>query len=120
MKFLQDTVGEALTAVIPQTTYAYPTGSSSLPYVTYCEISNTCASATNEGEIEQNVAYQVDVWADNPRKTWELMAQVNEIMGALNFVREASRDLYEADSYLYHRVSTYRAGLFLPENRLHR
>lgn len=120
MKFLQDAIGEALKAAIPQATYAYPTNWNSLPAVAYREISNTCASVTNEGEIEQNVAYQIDVWANNPRETWELMAQINEVMGALNFVREASQDLYEVETRLYHRVSTYRAELFLPENRLHR
>ncbi|MDD4292166.1 MAG: hypothetical protein PHX51_08060 [Clostridia bacterium] len=96
--------------------YAYPQKFTSLPVVSFYELSNSVGSAADDDELMSNISFSVDIWAKTPEETHRIGASVNSAMATLGFVRDGSYDLYEdaGAAGIYHRNMNF-SGKFLAE-----
>ncbi|MBO9596370.1 MAG: DUF3168 domain-containing protein [Cohnella sp.] len=77
-----------------------------LPYVTFFEITNFEANNADDVEIESEIHFQVDIWSKG--NTGPPTAAVVEAMGELGFRRAGAADQYEKETKTYHKILRFK------------
>jgi hypothetical protein len=86
--------------------FFHPTDFTNLPVASYFELDNTGSLYADDQEIGSEFIYQIDLWG---KSSLTALAQaVDTIMIGLNFNRIASRDLYESDTKILHKLMQFR------------
>lgn len=95
---------EGIVKVYPQTTP--DEYSVDFPYITYFEITNFEANHADDDELQSEIHIQVDVWSKG--NTEPISTEVNRIMKSLGFMRTGTKDEYERDTKVYHKILRFK------------
>lgn len=86
--------------------FFHPNDFINLPVASYFELDNTGSIYADNQEIGSEFIYQIDLWGKSSLTSIAL--GVDDVMTSLDFSRIASRDLYEIDTKIIHRLLQYR------------
>jgi len=84
----------------------YPPNFTSLPLISYFEVSNNVSLSADNQEIAAGITYQIDLWGKSSLTAYA--QAVDSIMTGLEFARVACADLYETDTKIIHKAMQYR------------
>lgn len=96
--------------------YQHPRDFTSLPVVSYYNVTEHGALYTDNTEDIQSGYVQVDVWTAAAKECGDLTLRVNDIMTADGYMREMSADVPENDGKVYHKTMRFHKYFILKEN----
>ena len=91
-----------------ETVYQYPQKFTSLPVISYYNISEKGAFYADNEECIQSGYVQVDIWSDVPEKCGYISIKVNDAMAEDGWTREMSMDVPKKDEKIYHRTMRFQ------------
>lgn len=93
--------------------FFHPPDFANLPVASYFELDNTGNLYADDEEIGSEFTYQIDLWG---KTSLTALAQaIDDVMTGLDFNRIASRDLYENDTKIIHKLLQYRLDYSNPD-----
>lgn len=87
--------------------YFYPADWNSLPAGSFYEINNADYAQADGREYLSEIAYQIDIWSDNPSENARIAMLVDVELAGIGLRRETSMDLFETENQLHHRTMRY-------------
>lgn len=93
----------AITAISDRVYFFYPDDFTTLPCVSYYEITNKETAGADDDEYQSEIEFIVDVWSKSSSEISSIALEVNTAMQGLGFKRTASRDMSEQDTKIYHK-----------------
>ena len=90
-----------LTALVNKRVNWLIPASTTLPYITLFEVTNSESESADDEEYADDIEIQVDVWSKG--STIPIAKQVQNIMRGLGFIHDASPDQWLEDTKVYHK-----------------
>ena len=103
----------ALTTLVSDRIYFhYPNDFTTLPAISYFEMSNVGDLYADDVEIGSEIVFQIDIWSTTSTSAIALLVDI--VMVAEGFTRSASIDLFEKDTKIHHKSMKYRTDISDP------
>lgn len=83
------------------------------PRITFFELTNFDSAFADDQAFVTEIHIQIDIW--NKGSTSAIAAEVDRTMKSIGFKREASADLYEEDTKIFHKAMRYSTNREIEE-----
>jgi hypothetical protein len=83
------------------------------PRITFFEMANFDTTFADDQAIESEIHIQIDIWSKD--STSAIAQEVDRTMKSIGFKREASADLYEDDTKIFHKAMRYSTNREIEE-----
>lgn len=87
--------------------YSHPRAFSTLPVVSYYNVTEHGGFYSDNTETVQSGYIQADVWTSRAKECGELAIRVNDIMTSDGWTREMSADVPDKDGKIYHKTMRF-------------
>ncbi|WAH38618.1 tail completion protein gp17 [Alicyclobacillus dauci] len=81
------------------------------PRITMFDIYNMDQDFADDTVLSNEILVQIDVWDQGNYNS--IVSKVDDIVHGLGLIRYYATDLYEEDTYVYHKVLRYRTTRYL-------
>jgi hypothetical protein len=75
------------------------------PRITFFELNNIDSTYFDDTAYASDISMQIDIWSKG--STSDMADQVDLTMKSLNFKRESGIDMYESDTFIFHKAMRY-------------